>query len=184
MKEGITKHGITLIALVISIIILFILAGFTIVELNKSNLFNNINEAKKKYTNSQKEENVILDDFSNQIDNYQLADNTRSYVSKEEYEKMKKELVAIDPDSIQTLLTGGYSYTFTKDYRYAFVYYGTNRWAGTSYYTNGLDKPIYTQGTYRHYFGIMFYIYKNVKEGDSINLGGSADRALSIWAIE
>ena len=42
-------------------------------------------------------------------------------------------------------------------------------------YTNGLDEPIYTQGTYRYYFGIMFYIYKDVKEGDAINLGGSAE---------
>ena len=71
------KKAITLVALVITIIVLIILAGITITQLNNNGLLKNTNLARGKYINSQKVENVIIDEYSNQINNYQIAGNGR-----------------------------------------------------------------------------------------------------------
>ncbi len=65
--------GITLVALVIMIVILVILAGVTIVQLNNKGLLKNAKLAREKYTNSQKEENVVLDDYTNQINGLSIS---------------------------------------------------------------------------------------------------------------
>lgn len=67
MKE---QKGITLVALVITIIILLILAGIAIASLTGDNgLFKRANEAKNKTLNAQRDENNILQ-------NYEYAINT------------------------------------------------------------------------------------------------------------
>ena len=68
MKEKI--RGITLIALVITIIILLILAGITIVSLTNSGLFEKARQAESKYKESQNQENAILEEYENLINNY------------------------------------------------------------------------------------------------------------------
>ena len=85
------KNGITLVALIVTIVILLILAGITIIQLNNSGLLKNTKIAKEKYANSQNDENATIDDYSNQIGNYEVAGNGRDTVtiSKEEYEKLK-----------------------------------------------------------------------------------------------
>ena len=60
--------GITLIALVITIIVLLILAGITIAELSGSGLFENGKEAKIASEKAKDDEEIKLDDYSNQID--------------------------------------------------------------------------------------------------------------------
>ena len=50
------KKGITLVALVITIVILLILAGISIAQLTGNGLFKNAKLAKEKYKNAQEKE--------------------------------------------------------------------------------------------------------------------------------
>lgn len=68
-KINIKNKGITLVALVITIIILLILAGVGIQALIDSGLFNKAKEAKQKSENAQVEEKEILGDYENKIYN-------------------------------------------------------------------------------------------------------------------
>ena len=61
------NNGITLIALVITIIILLILAGLSISALTGSGLFGKANDAVNKYGNAQNQENSILREYENYI---------------------------------------------------------------------------------------------------------------------
>ena len=94
MKINIRKrNGITLIALVVTIIILLILSAVTISTLTGENgLFKNAKLAKEKSENVQIEENIILDNYENKISEY--VDNSRETVtiSKEEYEQLKNNI--------------------------------------------------------------------------------------------
>ena len=59
--------GITLIALIITIIILLILTGVTIKALKDFSFFNKTKKATGDYTNSQKQEENILNNYENEI---------------------------------------------------------------------------------------------------------------------
>ena len=62
------KSGITLIALVITIIVLLILAGIIVAQLSGNGLFDKSKIAKEKYTNSQKQEESEIAMLTNEID--------------------------------------------------------------------------------------------------------------------
>ena len=67
MKE---QKGITLVALVITIIILLILAGISIATLSGDNgLFKRAQQAKDATVNGQKNENAALDTYNASINN-------------------------------------------------------------------------------------------------------------------
>ena len=70
------NKGITLIALVITIIILLILAGVTIGQLAGNGLFDKVKLAKEESEEAQKEENATLDNYENKIGQYR--DGTRN----------------------------------------------------------------------------------------------------------
>ena len=71
MKKLKQRKGITLIALVITIIILLILAGITIASLTSENgLFKRAQQAKEETLKGQEEENVTLNSYVEWIDNY------------------------------------------------------------------------------------------------------------------
>ena len=63
MKYTKGKRGITLIALVITIIILLILSGITISSLTNTGLFENAKEAKNRTENAQKQEQDLLNQY-------------------------------------------------------------------------------------------------------------------------
>lgn len=65
-----SQKGITLVALVITIIILLILAGISIASLSGSGLFNKTRKAESSYKNSQNVENEILNNYEQWINNY------------------------------------------------------------------------------------------------------------------
>lgn len=65
-----SNKGITLVALVITIIILLILAGISIATLSDSGLFTKTQEAKDKYDTSEKEENLTLKNYEEWVGNY------------------------------------------------------------------------------------------------------------------
>ena len=67
MKE---QKGITLVALVITIIILLILAGISIASLTGSGLFNKAKEAKNASANAQNLENQTLTQYENTMNEY------------------------------------------------------------------------------------------------------------------
>ena len=64
------QNGITLVALVITIIILLILAGITIATLGKVGLFENARKAESSYKNGQNKENAAIDDYDQWVKNY------------------------------------------------------------------------------------------------------------------
>ena len=64
------NSGITLVALVITIIILLILAGISIQALTQTNLFNQAKQAKNATENAQKEENKILSEYIDEMNKY------------------------------------------------------------------------------------------------------------------
>ena len=59
--------GITLVALIVTIIILLILAGISIQGLTQTGLFEKANQSKRTTENSQEEENIILGSYENKI---------------------------------------------------------------------------------------------------------------------
>lgn len=62
MKEILNKRkGITLVALVITIIILLILAGISILALTNQGLFKNAQKAKETTEEAQRKETALLD---------------------------------------------------------------------------------------------------------------------------
>ncbi len=63
------NKGITLVALVITIIILLILAGISISALTGSGLFQKAGEAKNSYEEAERRENSILGEYENYINN-------------------------------------------------------------------------------------------------------------------
>ena len=67
MKKSEKQNGITLIALVITIIILLILAGISISALTNQGLFGKAQQAKQEAENAQREENEILANYLEQM---------------------------------------------------------------------------------------------------------------------
>ena len=67
MKE---QKGITLVALVITIIILLILAGISIATLRDTNLFGQAQRAGNETKNAAANESNTLNDYSNEVNKY------------------------------------------------------------------------------------------------------------------
>ncbi len=63
------NRGITLVALIITIIILLILAGISISSLTGSGLFRKAEDAKTQYGEAENRENSILGEYENYINN-------------------------------------------------------------------------------------------------------------------
>lgn len=63
-----SSKGITLVALVITIIILLILAGVTLSIVFNDGLIDKSQNAVDKYSNAQDAENHLLDNFMNRVD--------------------------------------------------------------------------------------------------------------------
>lgn len=80
-SDIIRNNGITLVALVITIIILLILAGISIVSLTENGLFKKTKLAKEKQENAQIEEEKNLKKYENEIEDY-LGNSRETYNSK------------------------------------------------------------------------------------------------------
>ena len=83
------NRGITLIALVITIIVLLILAGIAIVQLSNNGLFNRIKIAKEIYTNSQAQEELEITKMTNSIDEHVGGNRGNITLTDEEYAQFK-----------------------------------------------------------------------------------------------
>ncbi len=89
--NNLKNKGITLIALVITIIILLILAGIAISQLTENGLFGKIGQAKNEHINAQNAENTVLESYESEID---LYGNTKKVVTA----KNKEDTVNIRED--------------------------------------------------------------------------------------
>ena len=95
IKENLKQNkAITLVAMTITIIIILILTSIIIIQLRNNGILKNTKMAKEKFTNSQKDENETIDDYSNQIENYKIAGNGRDTITinKNEYEDLKNKV--------------------------------------------------------------------------------------------
>lgn len=113
-----TNRGITLIALVITIIILLILAGITIAKLTENGLFEKAQQAKQKSEESQRIENETLDDYEKIIDNLgNTSDNIKDGIV--DYwpltESLKNQISNGAGDLIVYKVENGENPTFTSD---------------------------------------------------------------------
>ena len=68
--------GITLVALVITIVILLILAGISISALTNTGIFQKAKDAKQKSENAALDQNTKLDEYENEIDKYIPKENS------------------------------------------------------------------------------------------------------------
>ena len=82
------QKSITLVALVITIVILLILAGISISALTNTGIFGKAKEAKGKSENAEKEQGQILDDYEKELNKYTskelTAENTGVVLSDSE----------------------------------------------------------------------------------------------------
>lgn len=85
------KRGITLVALVITIVILLILAGIIITQLTERGLFEKTEEAKERSINAQEKENKTLEEYSDRI-NEIVGSREQIMVDKSEYEEIKNDI--------------------------------------------------------------------------------------------
>lgn len=89
MKKS-KNSGITLVALVMTIIILLILAGVAISALTQTGLFENAKQAKNAMENVQNAENETLIDYENKINTIVTGNREDIIIDREEYETLKK----------------------------------------------------------------------------------------------
>ena len=93
------NKGITLVALVITIVVLLILAGISISALTNTWIFQKAKDAKSASENAEKEQNKILDEYEKELEQY--GDNT--LVSKFNSGKIKVgDYVSYTPDVAST----------------------------------------------------------------------------------
>ena len=125
MKKN--QKGITLVALVITIIILLILAGISINQLAGSGLFEKAKKAEEESKKSQELENSILGDYANKIDGYVsgigdiIADG--SWTGKVNSPKLMKGMTGVYWDET------GKEVTVTTDNQNKWYDYENQKWA-------------------------------------------------------
>ena len=129
IKKLVKINGITLIALIVTIVVLLILAGIVIMQLNNNGILKNTKLAKERYTNSQKDENATIDDYSNQIDNYGVAGNGRDNV--------------ITPKKVEiTILKSDYKIDYNDSYVIGNILYLNFGIGKNSNFVSGWDKNV------------------------------------------
>ena len=93
------NKGITLVALVITIVILLILAGISISALTNTGIFQKAKDAKSASENAEKEQNKILDEYETELDQYN--ENTLVYKVNNGTVKIG-DYVSYTPDEART----------------------------------------------------------------------------------
>ncbi len=116
------SKGITLVALVITIILLLILAGISIQAITNTGLFENAKQAKNATENATKNEEKILNDYERYIDNYMTAQETgdSQVVVQTLWENSDKEYNSFEEGQTINLANDNYDY-----FDVIFKYYNT-----------------------------------------------------------
>lgn len=90
-KRNFRENGITLVALMVTIIILLILAGISIASLTGNGLFEKAKLAKEKQEYAEIEEEATLGDYENSINDVIAGNRDNITISKDEYYALKKK---------------------------------------------------------------------------------------------
>ena len=164
------EYGITLVALVITIIILLILAGVAINALTQTGLFENAKQAKNITENAQKDENKKLGEYSSKINEY-ISGTSRDEASSEVLKKIE------ETSTVNTYSYTGseQEYTVPEDGYYKIECWGAQ--GGTYQYAVG-GKGAYTKGIIKLSKGEKLYVYvgecyNGARETMCYNGGGS-----------
>ena len=168
------EYGITLVALVITIIILLILAGVAINALTQTGLFENAKQAKNITENAQKDENKKLGEYSSKINEY-ISGTSRDEASSEVLKKIE------ETSTVNTYSYTGseQEYTVPEDGYYKIECWGAQ--GGTYQYAVG-GKGAYTKGIIKLSKGEKLYVYvgecyNGARETMCYNGGGSGSYA-------
>ena len=124
MKKTRENNGITLIALIITIIVLLILAGVAVAQLSENGLFEKTRIAKEKYDEAERKETEILSDYE------VISRRDGVTLTQEQYEKLKPKSFA-QAELLMTTYNNNLTRTtldlksFTSTYETAFSDYMT-----------------------------------------------------------
>ena len=130
------KKGITLIALVITIVVLIILAGVLInISLGNNGLFNKAKTAKEMYTNAQDYEETEIAKMTNQIDGYVDGNRGKITLTEEQYNAIVNKTVVLDVKS-----PSNFSWQKVADYPEGFNYDNCYIVSGYVLYGNTVNK--------------------------------------------
>ena len=167
-KENLNK-GITLLALVITIIILLILAGVAITALTQTGLFENAKQAKNAMENAQNEENTILSDYSSEIN---------EYISSNRNDKENSQSLINKDDGIYNKSEGGYIFntsqnniTYTSNNiitlsesieNYNYIEFECDNNYSTEGYSYPFSQRYSVSQIKEHYSNTNEFVYKNV----------------------
>ena len=169
-KGKVREHGITLVALVITIIILLILAGVAITALTQTGLFEKARQAKNATENAQKDENKTLGEYSSKINEY-ISGTSREEASSEVLKKIEETSTV----STYSYTGSEQEYTVPEDGYYKIECWGAQ--GGTHQYAIG-GKGAYTKGIIKLSKGEKLYVYvgecyNGARETMCYNGGGS-----------
>ena len=167
-KENLNK-GITLVALVITIIILLILAGVAITALTQTGLFENAKQAKNAMENAQTKENAILSDYSSEIN---------EYISSNRNDKENSQSLINKDDGIYNKSEGGYIFntsqndiTYTSNNiitlsesieNYNYIEFECDNNYSTEGYSYPFSQRYSVSQIKEHYSNTNEFVYKNV----------------------
>ena len=169
-KGKVREHGITLVALVITIIILLILAGVAITALTQTGLFENARQAKNVTENAQKDENKTLGEYSSKINEY-ISGTSREEASSEVLKKIEETSTV----STYSYTGSEQEYTVPEDGYYKIECWGAQ---GGTYSRAIGGKGAYTKGIIKLSKGEKLYVYvgecyNGARETMCYNGGGS-----------
>ena len=96
------ENGITLIALIITVIILVILAGITISQLSNSGIFEKTKEAKSRWHNAQEFEETQIAKYNNEINDVISNRNSKmNYINLTDYISSSNWTKAVNLDELK-----------------------------------------------------------------------------------
>lgn len=70
MEKNRENKGITLVALIVTIVILLILAEISISTLTNTRIFEKVQEAKRKKEEAELKQNIKLEEYENELDEH------------------------------------------------------------------------------------------------------------------
>ena len=70
MEKNRENKGITLVALIVTIVILLILAGISISTLTNTRIFEKVQEEKRKKEEAELKQNIKLEEYENELDEH------------------------------------------------------------------------------------------------------------------
>ena len=104
------NKGITLVALVVTIVVLLILAGISISALTNTGIFQKAKDAKQKSANAELDQNTKLDSYEEEISNY-LPQDVKQAIKKGKPLSTDKNTEIVDKKGNKIVIPAGFKVT-------------------------------------------------------------------------